>query len=36
LAVPDHSPLRIGTLHAILRAMAEVKGLAKDDILNPR
>jgi len=28
LAVPDHSPLRIGTLNAILRAVAEVQGLA--------
>ena len=35
LAVPDHSPLRVGTLNAILRAVAEVKGLTKDDILNP-
>jgi predicted RNA binding protein YcfA (HicA-like mRNA interferase family) len=36
LAVPHHSPLRIGTLNTILRAVAEIKGLAKDDILNPR
>ena len=36
LAVPDHSPLRIGTLNAILRAVAMVKGLEKDEILNPR
>ena len=36
LAVPDHSPLRIGTLNAILRAVAEIKGVTKDDILNPR
>jgi predicted RNA binding protein YcfA (HicA-like mRNA interferase family) len=36
LAVPDHNPLRIGTLNAILRAVAEVKGLKKEDILNPR
>jgi predicted RNA binding protein YcfA (HicA-like mRNA interferase family) len=36
LAVPDHNPLRIGTLNAILRAVAEVKGLQKEDILNPR
>ncbi|MGA2242672.1 MAG: type II toxin-antitoxin system HicA family toxin [Verrucomicrobiota bacterium] len=35
LAVPDHNPLRIGTLSAILRAVAEVKGLKKEDILNP-
>lgn len=36
LAVPDHSPLRVGTLNAILHTVAEIKGLAKDDILNPR
>ena len=36
LAVPDHSSLRIGTLNAILRAVAEVKGGKKEDILNPR
>ncbi len=36
LAVPNHDPLRIGTLNAILRAVAEVKGLAKEDILNPQ
>jgi predicted RNA binding protein YcfA (HicA-like mRNA interferase family) len=36
LAVPDHNPLRIGTLNAILRTVAEVKSLAKDDVLNPR
>jgi len=36
LAVPDHDPLRIGTLNAILRAVAEVKGLSKEEILIPR
>lgn len=36
LAVPDHHPLRIGTLNAILRAVAEVKGVQKEDVLNPR
>ena len=36
LAVPDHNPLRIGTLNAILRTVAEVKGGKKEDILNPR
>ena len=35
LAVPDHNPLRIGTLNAILRAVAEVKGLSKEEILDP-
>jgi len=34
LAVPDHNPLRIGTLNAILRTVAEVKGVKKEDILN--
>jgi predicted RNA binding protein YcfA (HicA-like mRNA interferase family) len=36
LAIPDHNPLRIGTLNAILRAVAEVKGVKKEDILNLR
>ncbi|HTA95254.1 MAG TPA: type II toxin-antitoxin system HicA family toxin [Verrucomicrobiae bacterium] len=35
LAVPDHNPLRVGTLNAILRAVAEAKDLPKEDILNP-
>ena len=35
LAVPDHNPLRIGTLNGILRAVAEIKGLEKEDVLNP-
>jgi predicted RNA binding protein YcfA (HicA-like mRNA interferase family) len=35
LAVPDHKPLRVGTLNAILRAAAEAKGIEKEDILNP-
>jgi predicted RNA binding protein YcfA (HicA-like mRNA interferase family) len=35
LAVPDHNPLRIGTLNAILRAVAEVKGLTKEEVLKP-
>lgn len=33
LSVPAHSPLRIGTLNAILRAVAVVKGVEKEDIL---
>jgi predicted RNA binding protein YcfA (HicA-like mRNA interferase family) len=33
LSVPDHSPLRIGTLNAILRAVAEAKNTAKEDVL---
>ena len=35
LAVPDHNPLRVGTLNSILRSVAEVKGVEKEDILNP-
>ena len=35
LAIPDHNPLRIGTLNAILRTVAEVKALDKAEILNP-
>ena len=34
LAVPNHSPLRLGTLNAILRAVADAKGIAKEDILS--
>ena len=33
LSVPDHSPLRIGTLNAILRAVAQAKQVAKEDVL---
>ena len=36
LAIPAHNPLRIGTLNAILRSEAEVKGVQKEDILDPR
>ncbi len=36
LAVPDQNPLRIGTLNAILRSVAELKGLEKDEILHAR
>ena len=36
LAVPDHKTLRVGTLNSILRAVGEVKGLEKEDVLNPR
>ena len=35
LAVPDHKTLRVGTLNSILRSVAEVKGLGKEDVLNP-
>ena len=36
LAVPNHNPLRLGTLNAILRAVAEAKGIDKEDVLSPR
>ena len=31
--VPDHTPLRIGTLNAILRAVSRAKDIEKRDIL---
>ena len=34
LSVPDHSPLRTGTLNAILRAVANAKGIDKTDVLS--
>lgn len=34
LAVPNHAVLRPGTLNGILRTVAQVKGIEKDDILN--
>ena len=34
LAVPAHKSLRIGTLNAILRAVARHKGVPKDAVLN--
>jgi predicted RNA binding protein YcfA (HicA-like mRNA interferase family) len=33
LSVPNHPTLRLGTLNAILRAVAEVKGVEKSDLL---
>ncbi len=33
LAVPNHQPLRLGTLNAILNSVARVHGLAKDDLI---
>ena len=33
LAVPDHNPLRLGTLNAILRAVARAQRIEKEDIL---
>ena len=33
IAVPSHNPLRIGTLNAILAAIAAHKNVAKEEIL---
>lgn len=33
ISIPDHSPLRIGTLNAILRAVAEAKGVGREDVI---
>jgi len=33
LSVPDHKPLRIGTLNAILRAVALAKGVDRETVL---
>lgn len=33
LSVPNHATLRVGTLNAILRAVAAVKGIEKEKIL---
>lgn len=32
IAIPDHNPLRIGTLNSILRAVASAQGVDKKDI----
>jgi hypothetical protein len=32
LSVPDHRPLRIGSLNAMLRQVAAAKGVAREDI----
>ncbi len=34
ISVPDHSPLRIGTLNSILRLVAEHKGVTREAILS--
>jgi len=31
--IPDHRPLRLGTLNAILRQVAAAKGVAREDTL---
>ena len=33
IPVPDHAPLRLGTLNAILNAVARAQGIGKSDIL---
>ena len=33
ISIPNHSPLRIGTLNAVLRAVSNVRGVEKEDIL---
>ncbi len=32
ISIPDHEPFRIGTLNAILREVATVKGVVSEDI----
>ncbi len=32
VTVPDHSPVRIGTLNAILRTVAQQKGVTKEEV----
>ncbi|MBM3853396.1 MAG: type II toxin-antitoxin system HicA family toxin [Verrucomicrobia bacterium] len=34
LSIPDHKPLRIGTLNSILRAVATAKETTREAILN--
>lgn len=34
LSVPDHRPLRVGTLNGILRAVAFAKGVKREEIVN--
>lgn len=33
ISIPNHSSLRIGTLNAILRAVANAQGVEREDIL---
>ena len=33
ITVPNHNPIRIGTLNGILREVAEQKGVSKQDVL---
>jgi predicted RNA binding protein YcfA (HicA-like mRNA interferase family) len=34
ITVPNHDPLRLGTLAAILASVAERRGMARDDLLH--
>lgn len=34
IAIPDHKPLRVGTLNAILRDVAAARGTTREEILN--
>jgi predicted RNA binding protein YcfA (HicA-like mRNA interferase family) len=34
LSVPDHNPLRLGTLNGILRAVARAKSVEREDVIN--
>jgi predicted RNA binding protein YcfA (HicA-like mRNA interferase family) len=33
LAIPDHKPLRIGTLNAILRSVSAAQNVSREDLL---
>jgi predicted RNA binding protein YcfA (HicA-like mRNA interferase family) len=33
ISVPDHDDLRIGTLNAILRAVAKAKGVSREEVI---
>ncbi len=33
ISVPNHAPLRVGTLNAILKAVARAKDISTDDLL---
>jgi predicted RNA binding protein YcfA (HicA-like mRNA interferase family) len=33
VSVPDHKPLRLGTLNVILRQVAAAKGVTREDLL---
>ena len=34
IAIPDHSSIRVGTLNSILRAVANHKGVRREEILS--